>query len=167
MPSHRRPQITLAKIMALNGVIAVLLAAYRLGPAGLAPYCLALLWGAIWLLFASLAITPLNAILGIPCPYCQQRTLRRLALPFNFVKYYQCTACRTRCKRTFPLASWSDASGPEDASYYQRKSSSGKWLAYTNPIPPPDDSTCSGILLQSKRLRATHSSGENDTPPAA
>ncbi|SIO55900.1 hypothetical protein SAMN05444166_5158 [Singulisphaera sp. GP187] len=163
--SHRR-QSTLAKIMTVNVAVAILLASFRLGPAGLAPYGLALLYVAIGLLLALLITVPLDALLGIPCPYCQHRSLRRLALPLNIVSYYQCANCKTRCKRSLPLARWRDASGPEDAAKYRRKSPAGKWLGYTHPGPNADDSTCSGILLRSKRLRTTTPGAEESPPPS-
>jgi hypothetical protein len=166
MDSSRRRQSTLAQIMTVNVAVAILLAAYRLGPAGLAPYCLALLYVAIGLLLALLFTVPLDAILGIPCPNCRSRSLRRLALPFSFVRYYQCAACNTRCKRSIPLSLWRDASGPEDAAMYRRKSPAGQWLGYSLPVPKLDDSTCSGILLRSKRLRTPTPLAE-ETPPAS
>ncbi|WP_406698931.1 hypothetical protein V5E97_08590 [Singulisphaera sp. Ch08] len=164
MASSRRQQSTLAKIMTVNVVLAVLLTAFRLGPAALAPYCLALLYVTIGLLLSLLITVPLDAILGIPCPYCQKRTLRRLALPFNFVSYYQCAACKTRCKRVLPLSRWRDASGPEDDAKYRRKSPAGKWLGYALPVATTDDSTCSGTLLRSKRRR-TETPRAGEMPP--
>ncbi|AGA28079.1 hypothetical protein [Singulisphaera acidiphila] len=165
MASPRRQQSTLAQIMTVNVAVAILLGAYRLGPAGLAPYCLALLWVAIGLLIVLLIMVTLDAILGIPCPSCQRRSLRRLALPLNLVSYYQCTACKTRCKRLLPLAHWRDASSPKDAAKYRRKSPTGKWLGYVFPGPQTDDSTCTGTLLRSKRLR-TPTPGAEEEPSA-
>jgi hypothetical protein len=152
MSSCRSPRATtLARLMILNAAFALLLAAYRLGLAGLAEH--AFYFGAAWslLLLALATTTVLDLLLGIRCPRCRTLALRRLALPFAFVAYYECTACRLRCKRSSPFSPWCDASGPEDAEKYHRKSSAKRWLGYT--VPEGSDLT-SGTLLRSKRNRA-------------
>jgi hypothetical protein len=150
MSPSRIPRVTtLSRLMVLNAAFALLLAAYRFGLTGLAEH--AFFFGAAWasLLLILIIGAVLDLVLGIPCPRCRRLALRRLALPFSLVGFYECTACQLRCKRATLFAPWREASGPEDAAKYRRKPPA-RWLGYS--VPEGSDSMC-GTLLRSKRSR--------------
>lgn len=147
MGMARRSRLTLAKIMALNAVLAVLLAASRLT---LSTIATVLAWGWTCLLIVILGNVVVDIVVGVACPKCRNRALRRLAMSFGLLSYYQCAVCGGRWKRWSFFSTWRDASGPEDAGRYRRKSAAGNWLAYSRP---EGGDTCSGKLLRSKRLR--------------
>ncbi len=86
-------------------------------------------------------------VLSKRCPNCSRWSLRRLA---RHSRYYLCTSCRARLKRGW-MGPWHDASGPEDAARYERRSHAGIWKGYTPPGEP--EGSRSGHLLQSKRMR--------------
>jgi hypothetical protein len=150
MGSTRRPRSTLARLMVLNAIVAVLLAATQLGFTDLAEYGNIAASTSACLLLALMVNALLDAVIGIRCPRCEAAALRRLARPFSLVGYYQCSGCGTRCKRTFPVSYWRDASGPEDDATYRRKSAAGRWLSYSMP---EENDSMGGTLLRSKRIR--------------
>jgi hypothetical protein len=82
---------------------------------------------------------------GKRCPACSRWALRRLALHRS---YYRCTACRARFKRA-GLGTWLDASGPDDAARYRKRTEAGTWKGYA--VPHELAGSTSGVLLQSKR----------------
>ena len=84
---------------------------------------------------------------GKPCPSCSRWTLRRLA---RHPRYYRCSACGGRFK-WFGLGPWLDASGPEDAARYRKRTEAGTWKGFA--APKDLGATTSGRLLQSKRTR--------------
>lgn len=86
--------------------------------------------------------------IGIRCPACRRRTLRKLA---RHPAFHQCSACGHRCKREGFAHDWVDASGPEDAAKFSPRRRAGRWLGYSFPFNP-GKTTC-GILLRNKRLR--------------
>lgn len=86
-------------------------------------------------------------VVGRPCPACGQWTLRRL---LRHRAYYRCTACRGRFKR-FGFGPWLDASGPEDAQRFRKRSEAGTWKSFT--LPQDLSASTSGALLQNKRSR--------------
>jgi len=51
----------------------------------------------------------------------------------------------------FGLSPWLDASGPEDAARYRKRSEAGTWKGFA--APKVLGTTTSGRLLQSKRTR--------------
>lgn len=86
-------------------------------------------------------------ILSKRCPTCSRWALRRLS---RQTEYYLCTSCRARLKRAW-LGPWRDASGPEDADRYARRTDAGTWTGYDPPGKL--DGSRSGLLLQGKRTR--------------
>jgi hypothetical protein len=161
MNASRRSRLTLAKIMGLNVVVAVILALSRMGLAELAEFAniLAVAWGAF--LTALLLNAALDLGVGVTCPTCQRKGLRRLALPLSTVRYYRCTTCSARWKRNWLFAPWRDASGATDEAVYRRKSNAGDWLGFFSP--DPDNGTC-GTLLRSKRERNPRAPLRTDVP---
>lgn len=151
MGSAYRPRSTLARLMVLNAIVAVLLAATRLGFTDLAEFGSIAASTSACLLLALMLNALLDAVIGIRCPRCEAAALRRLARPFSLVSYYQCSGCGYRCKRTISVSYWRDASGPEDDAKYRRKSAAGRWLAYAMP---EDNDSIGGALLRNKRIRA-------------
>jgi hypothetical protein len=89
----------------------------------------------------------IEMIFGMPCPSCGRWTLRRLA---RHRRYYRCSACRGRFKR-FGLGPWLDASCPEDAARYRKRTEAGTWKGFA--APKDLGGTTSGLLLQNKRTR--------------
>src|SRR4051794_14283406 len=56
--------------------------------------------------------------IGVRCPSCGTRALRRLA---RHPGYHECSDCGHRYKRANFGDPWMDASGPEDAPKYSRR----------------------------------------------
>lgn len=144
MDPSRRPRYTIGQYMVGIALTAALLAIPRLlnSPDRLI--------GAA-LIGVMLTLVLLNALVertfGKTCPACSRRALRRLA---RHSHYYLCTECRARFK-WFWVGPWLDASGPEDASRYRRRSEAGNWTEYA--APEDLDGSSSGHLLQSKRTK--------------
>jgi hypothetical protein len=107
------------------------------------------------------ALVPLNAlaemVFGVPCPACSRWTLRRLA---RHPRYYRCSVCRARFKRS-GFGPWLDASGPDDAGRYRQASEARPWEGFA--VPEDLDGTTSGLLLQNKRSRERPA--EDPRPP--
>ncbi len=137
MPSHRRPQMTLAKIMTLNGVIAVLLAAYRLRARGTGPVLHRAFVGVLRLLLRlarnrpqrhprhSLSSLPAAGVAasGSPLQF-------RQVLPMHRLPDARASECSRSLAGETPPA-------PRTHPHYRRKSPAGKWLSYTNPGSSP------------------------------
>jgi hypothetical protein len=143
--------VTLAKIMIVNAVVAAVLAATRIGSAQAATAATVLAACFGFFALGLMISTELEIVFGIRCPSCRRNTLKRLALPFQRIAYFQCTSCGLRCKREGLLSGWKEATEPQDAAKYRRKPRIGRWLGFE--IPTGDDSTC-GTLLRNKRRRA-------------
>jgi hypothetical protein len=150
MRPARRPRTSLARLMILNAMVAIVLGASRLGFADVAEYGNIAGSASACLLLALVLDALLDAVIGIRCPRCQAAALRRLARPFSLVSYFQCSGCGNRCKRTWPVSRWRDASGPEDDAKYRRKSAAGRWIAYSMP---EENDSMGGTLLRNKRNR--------------
>ncbi len=140
----RSSRFTIGQVMVGIAVLASLLAVPRLAdsPDRIVVICLVGLLTLIGLLNMLVEM-----LYGKPCPACSLWTLRRLA---RHGRYYQCSACGGRFKR-FGLGPWLDASGPEDAARYRKRTGAGTWKGFV----APDDlgASTSGQLLQSKRTR--------------
>ena len=137
-------RFTIGEVMVGIAVIASLLAVPRLAvsPDRIVMVCV------VGLLTVLVLLNLLVAMLfGKPCPACSRWTLRRLA---RHPRHYQCSACGGRYKR-FGLGPWLDASGPEDAARYRRRTDAGTWKGF---VAPTDlGASTSGRLLESKRSR--------------
>ena len=81
-------------------------------------------------------------VFGKLCPSCSRWTLRRLA---RHRRYYRCSACGGRIK-WFRLGPWLDASGPEDAARYRKRTEAGTWKGFA--APKDLEATTSGRLLR-------------------
>ena len=86
-----------------------------------------------------------EAMLGKRCPLCSRFALLRLA---RHRRYYRCSACRGRFKRS-GFGPWLDASGPEDADRYRPRKEAGQWKGFS--APGELGTSTSGRLLRSKR----------------
>jgi hypothetical protein len=144
MQPTRKPRYTIGQLMVGIAVLASLLAVPRLlhSPDRLVVVCLGGVLTTLVLLNGLIEI-----VVGIPCPACSCRTLRRLA---RHQHYYRCSACRARFKR-FRSGPWLDASGPDDATRYRKPSEAGTWKGFA--VPKKLDGSSSGRLLGSKRSR--------------
>lgn len=144
MKPRRRFRFTLWQLMLTNLVVGVWLALPRVlnSPDRVIAFSAAVILSVLCL-FAAVA----EVVLSKRCPNCSRWSLRRLA---RHSSYYLCTSCRARLKRAW-LGPWRDASGPEDAARYERRSHAGIWKGYA---PPGElDGSGSGHLLQIKRAR--------------
>ncbi|MGC8639166.1 MAG: hypothetical protein ACP5XB_04730 [Isosphaeraceae bacterium] len=135
---------TIAQVMIGIAVLASLLAVPRLvrSPELVVMICLV---GLLTVLVAIHVIV--ENVVGRPCPACGQWALRRLV---RHRCYYRCAACRQRFKR-FGFGPWLDASGPEDAARFRKRSEAGTWKSFT--APKDLSGTTSGALLRNKRSR--------------
>lgn len=142
MPPNRTPRYTIGQLMVVIAALAIVLALPQLinSPDRVAVFSLVGLLSVLALLNALIEV-----LFGKVCPACSRRALRRLARHHN---YYRCLACRAQLKK-FGFGPWLDASGPEDAGRYRKRSEAGVWKEYTAP-DKLDGSSC-GLLLQSKR----------------
>ncbi len=142
--SMRSSRFTIGQVMVGIAVFASLLAVPRLAvsPDRIVMFCLV---GLLTLLV--LLNRLVEMVFGNPCPACSRWTLRRLA---RHPRYYLCSACGGRFK-WFGLGSWLDASGPEDAAQYRKRTEAGTWKGFL--APKELEATTSGRLLQSKRTR--------------
>jgi hypothetical protein len=140
----RSSRFTIGQVMIGIAVFASLLAVPRLAvsPDRIVMVCL------VGLLTVLLLLNMLvEMVFGKPCPSCSRWTLRRLA---RHRRYYRCSACGGRFK-WFGLGPWLDASGPEDAARYRKRTEAGTWKGFA--APKDLGATTSGRLLQSKRTR--------------
>jgi hypothetical protein len=135
---------TIAQVMIGIAVLASLLAVPRLvmSPDVVVMVCLV---GLLTVLVAIHAIVEM--VVGRPCPACGQWSLRRLV---RHGSYYRCVACRQRFKR-YGFGPWLDASGPDDAVRFRKRSEAGTWKSFT--VPKDLSGTTSGALLRNKRSR--------------
>jgi hypothetical protein len=105
----------------------------------------------VWAVGGLMALVLLNLLvkmlLGNPCPACSRWALRQLA---RHPHYYFCIACRARFKR-IGFGPWRDASGPDDAAWYAKRTDAGIWKGFA--VPEKCDGSTSGLLLRSKRSR--------------
>jgi|GEM_PF-1253416 len=140
----RSSRFTIGEVMVGIAVFASLLAVPRLAvsPDRIVMVCLV---GLLTLLV--LLNMLVEMVFGKPCPSCSRWTLRMLA---RHRRYYRCSACGGRFKR-FGLGPWLDASGPEDAARYRKRTEAGTWKGF---VAPTDlGASTSGRLLQNKRSR--------------
>ncbi len=140
----RSSRFTIGEVMVGIAVFASLLAVPRLAvsPDRIVMVCL------IGLLTLIVLLNMLvEMVFGKPCPLCSRWTLRRLA---RHRRYYRCSACGGRFKR-FGLGPWLEASGPEDAARYRKRTQAGTWQGFV--APKNLGASTSGRLLQSKRTR--------------
>jgi hypothetical protein len=128
--------------MTVIAIVAVILAAPR---PGRSPDGAVALIAALAILVVLSSVNKLAAL--TLCPACSRPSMRRLARSRH---YYRCSACRGRFKR-FGFGPWLDASGPEDAARYGRRSEAGIWKGYAAPREPGKSG--SGRLLRGKRSR--------------
>ena len=142
--SIRSSRFTIGQVMVGTAVFASLLAVPRLAvsPDRIVMVCLVGL-----LTVLALLNMLVEMVFGKPCPSCSRWTLRRLA---RHPRYYRCSACGGRFK-WFGLGPWLDASGPEDAARYRKRTEAGTWKGFA--APKDLGATTSGRLLQSKRTR--------------
>lgn len=144
MHLHEKRRFTIGRLMGLIAVLACLLAVPRLV---MSPD-LIVAAGLVAVLAGLLALNRLaEMVFGLPCPACARWSLHRLA---RHRGYYRCSACRARLRR-IGFGPWRDASGPEDASKFQRSPENGAWRGFQIPENPGE--TTSGLLLRNKRQR--------------
>jgi hypothetical protein len=144
MSSLPRPRFTIGKIMLWTAAFAALMAVPRLVFAQERPIVVDLIAAIAVLSLASAAI---DIVVGLECPVCSHRTLRRLS---RHRGYYRCFSCRAQLKR-FGFGPWLDASGPEDAQRYGKSSEAGVWKTFE--APRDLKGSASGALLGRKRSR--------------
>ncbi len=89
-------------------------------------------WLALGLAFPALMVRDLfDGLMGVGCPHCGQRAMGQIsARPFR-ARYYLCSLCGARRKRSL-AGPWTEASGPDDEPVYARQREAGRW------IPGPD-----------------------------
>ena len=133
MPSGRRSKLTIA-----NGMIAVAAVALVLGIAltpGFAPILGVVVIPSIIVgVFAYLAGRRLVELAyGHRCPGCGTRALERWGLVSFGERYFLCTHCGVRCRRSLlglqGMFVWRDASGPEYAAMYEKPREDDPWNA--------------------------------------
>lgn len=139
-----KPRYTIGQLMIWIAVMAGLMALPRLllSPDRPVVFYFFGALGAVLLLNSLIEI-----VVGIPCPACSRRALRRLA---RHRHYFRCMACRAQFKQ-FGFGPWLDASGPEDAARYHKRTEAGTWKDFD--VPRDLKGSNSGALLGSKRSR--------------
>jgi len=99
-------------------------------------------------------------IYGHKCPCCGARSLERRALISFGERFFLCTSCGVRCRRSllgfYNMFFWRDASGPEFDHLYEKPREEDPW----NAPPGLEDEDEQGIfskthlnLVRNKRLR--------------
>jgi hypothetical protein len=97
---------------------------------------------------------------GQRCPGCGVRSLERRAVISFGERFFLCTNCGVRCRRSllgfYGMFFWRDASGPEYEAFYQRTQEEDPW----NAPPGLEDEDEQGLfskthlnLVRNKRLR--------------
>jgi hypothetical protein len=92
---------------------------------------------------------------NLRCPNCGAWGLARIAISSFSFRYYRCTECHTKCKKSI-FGTWHDASGRHDAPVYAAKPQVDPWgNAPLSEIDPHAPGT-HGTLLRHKRERHLH-----------
>jgi hypothetical protein len=101
----------------------------------------------------------LDGFMSLRCPVCGMRGLKRIATHSFGFRYFHCSACDTRCKRSL-VGLWYDASGKWDAEIFSPAKSADPWGNDPVIAPETETHTTQGVLLGNKRRR--HKGDDDD-----
>ncbi|HWE36685.1 MAG TPA: hypothetical protein VG406_08965 [Isosphaeraceae bacterium] len=145
-----RPRFTIGQGMVLVALLALALAA-RTSPSAFVVLFTLQAFAAI-VLGVNAAI---SASLGIRCPTCGKRTLRRRSAEAFGYRFYDCGECGARYKRLPLEFAWHDASGLVDADRFRPRAGAGADPWGGGPSAGADTGLAgtTGDLLRNQRRR--------------
>jgi hypothetical protein len=145
-----RPRFTIGQGMVLVALLALAFAARTSPPAFVVLFTLLAVTLIVLLVNAAI-----SASLGIHCPTCGSRTLRRRSSEAFGYRYFDCGECGARYKRLPLDYHWQDASSPLDADRYRPRAGAGADPWGDGPSTGSDKTLAgtTGDLLRNQRRR--------------